>query len=713
MSKHTPRVLAIDAGGTLTDTFIVDERGEFVVGKAQTTPDDEAQGFLASSKDALDEWCLPLDRAFPQLRAGTYSGTSMLNRLLERKGARVGVIVTAGMEDYLKLERSCQTYLGYSYSDRLHVVTHRHNEPLVPSELIRGVRGRIDVFGDVAIPAYEDEIRAAVDYLLVEKEVEALCVNLLHSYKNPLHERLVERIALGVTKERGKEVPIFLSSDLYPIRRDFPRLNNLLIEAYAAEPSRAQLRSVAKSIRTLGAPFELRIMASHGGTISIEARELARTLISGPIGGVIGAKSLADQLGFKYVACTDIGGTSFDVALITAGEYQIKPNPDIGHFLLNLPMVEIDSVGAGTGSYVRLNPSSRRIEIGPDSAGYRIGVCNRASGITTPTITDCSVVLGLLNPDYFLGGQVQLDKEAAYSAIAKQIAGPLGLDAHEAAAGVLELFEDSLRNMVSGLIFGKGYSPPTYALLCYGGGGPVHVCGYSEGLEFDDILIPAWAAGFSAFGCACADYEYRFDQTVDVQLSPTMAEEEKSAQAVRLNESWKALRQKVLAEFARSNVAESQIHFSFGVRVQYAGQLNDLEIWCPFEEVSSPEDLDVIVEIFEELYGKVYARAAKSPELGYTFTTAIGSGSTDVEKPLLPNDGFAGPIPPRAAHKGSRSIYSTGEWQEADIWAMESLLPGNCIKAPAVIESPATTLVVTPGHQVTLDEHRIFHLRRA
>src|SRR5215207_11307505 len=224
-----PRVLAIDAGGTMTDTFVVDRAGEFVVGKAQTTPADESVGFMASTRDALAYWDLEPAGALPQMASGIYSGTAMINRLLERKGRRVGLIVTAGMEDALRLERGIQTYLGYAYSDRLHVATHHHNEPLVPRGQVRGVRERIDMFGEPAIPLYEDEARTAVEELR-DAGVEGIVVCLLYGYRNSEHEDRIKEIA----SEIAPGIPIYLASELYPMRRDFPRLNSTVIEAYAA-----------------------------------------------------------------------------------------------------------------------------------------------------------------------------------------------------------------------------------------------------------------------------------------------------------------------------------------------------------------------------------------------------------------------------------------------------------------------------------------------
>ena len=706
-TSREPRVLSIDAGGTMTDTFLVDRNGEFVVGKAQTTPEDEAVGFMASVSDAVGYWRLPMEQALSGVVSGIYSGTAMLNRLLERKGRRVGVIVTAGMEDALRLERGIQTYLGYPYSDRLHVATHHHNEPLVPRARVKGVRERIDGFGQPAIPLYEDEARRAIEELR-DDGVEGIVVNLLYSYRNSEHE---ERI-----RELGQEIapglPMFLSSELYPMRRDFPRLNSTLIEAYAAEPSREQLARVRDSAIRAGAHFDLRIMAAHGGTISIEARELARTLISGPIGGVIGARHLGERmheaLG-RNIVCTDIGGTSFDIALITDGEFQIKQTPDVGRFMLNLPLVQVDSIGAGTGSFVRLDPNSRRPELGPDSAGAKIGVSFAAGGLETPSVTDLDLVLGRINPDYFLGGEVKLDRERAHAAVEEQIARPLGLGVEEAAAGIVELFEETLKYQAVAQVLGKGYSPVDYSLLCYGGGGPLHVAGYTSGVLYRDVLVPAWAAGFSAFGCACGDFEYRNDMTIDLPLGADADDDEKAGLAVFVDGGWQMLRERVIAEFAKSGIDAGQIRFGHHVRMQYYGQLNDLEISSQRDEISEAAHVDELIHGFEEAYGKLYARSARSPELGYLFTNVIVTGAVAVEKPELPDEEEVDGAP---EPKASREVWWSGGWTETPIYEQSSVAAGNRIDGPAVIESPADTFAVPPDRSVRLDRRRIFHLER-
>jgi acetone carboxylase, beta subunit len=705
---RNPRVLAIDAGGTMTDTFIVDDAGSFVVGKAQTTPDDESTGFMDSARDALEQWDSSPEDAFGRIASGIYSGTAMLNRLLQRQGLRVGAIVSYGQEDYLELERGIQTFLGYSYADRLHIATHHHNEPIVPRERMKGVRGRIDVFGEAVLPLREEDAREAAAELL-DAGVEGIVVSLLFSYRNAEHELRVAEILAEEKDRRGLngEVPVFLSSELYPMRRDLPRLNSTLLEAYAAEPSRGTLQRVRDQTKEAGAGFELRVMAAHGGTISIEAKELARTLVSGPIGGVVGGAALAGRLGERKVLCTDIGGTSFDIALITDNRFEITQTPDIARFVLNMPLVRIDSIGAGTGSFVRVNPNSGRPELGPDSAGARIGVCWPEGGLETVSITDLNLVLGRVNPNYFLGGDVVLDPERAEAEVRRQVGEPLGLDVPQAAAGVVELFEQTLRNEAVGRILGKGYSPADYALLCYGGGGPLHVAGYTEGVAYKDVLVPAWAAGFSAYGCACADFEYRYDHTIDYPIQPSQDEMERAGIAMMITGAWLGLQDRVAEEFAKSGVDRDAISFTHIVRMQYFGQLNDIEIVSPHPELEDETHLAELIDAFEEAYSKVYARSARSPELGYLVTHAIVTGRAEVEKPALPELEEVGGSP---EPKAERPVWWQNGFADTAIYELDEIRAGQTVDGPAIVESVATTFVIPPGRAARLDPQQIFHL---
>lgn len=704
------QVLGIDAGGTMTDTFFVDAHGDFVVGKAQSTPQNEAIGLIASSEEGLSHWDLTLDTALQHLQTGVYSGTAMLNRVVQRRGLKCGLIVNSGMEDYHRMGRAIQCYLGYAYEDRIHLNTHRYDPPLVPRQFTRGVVERTDMMGNVVIPLREETAREAARELIAA-DVEGIVVSLLHSYKNPDHERRVRDLVIEEIKKSGKNIPVFASADYYPVRKETHRTNTTILEGYAAEPSRQTLKKISDAFKEHGTKFDFRVMATHGGTISWKAKELARTIVSGPIGGVIGAKYLGETLGYKNIACSDIGGTSFDVALITQGELTIKNDPDMARLVLSLPLVAMDSVGAGAGSFVRLDPYTKAIKLGPDSAGYRVGVCWKDSGIDTVSVSDCHVVLGYLNPDNFLGGQIKLDRQRAYDAIKEQIADPLGLSVEEAAAGVIELLDADLRDYLRSMISGKGYSPGSFVCFSYGGAGPVHTYGYTEGLGFEDVIVPAWAAGFSAFGCAAADFEYRYDKSLDINLAQDAPANEMQSASQVLQTAWEELAENVLEEFKLNGYSPEQVTLQPGYRMQYRGQLNDLEIESPLQAASTAEDWLKLVDAFNDTYGRVYAASARSPELGYSVTGAIMRGSVPITKPKIPVEPLSDATPPPEACIGTRKFYRKKRWVDAALYQMESLLPGNRITGPAIIESDATTFVVPDGFETWLDGHRLFHLQ--
>jgi acetone carboxylase, beta subunit len=704
------QVMGIDAGGTMTDTFFVRADGQFVVGKAQSNPKDESQAIYDSSVDALAAWKREVDDVYPELVTCVYSGTAMLNRVVQRKGLEVGLIVNRGMEDFHSMGRAAQSYLGYALEDRIHLNTHRYDEPLVPLSRTRGVTERTDAQGRIVIPLREEEVRVATREL-VERGSKAIVISLLQSHKNERNELRARDLCRAELQTMGVDIPVFASVDYYPSRKESHRTNTTVLEAYAAEPSRKTLMKVSDRFKKHGARFDLRVMASHGGTIGWKAKELARTIVSGPIGGVIGSKFLGEKLGYENIACSDIGGTSFDMAMITKGSFAIQSDPDMARLVLSLPLVAMDSVGAGAGSFIRIDPYSRAIKLGPDSAGYRVGMCWPESGLDTVTVSDCHVVLGYLNPANFLGGAIKLDVERARKYLEEQIADPLGLSVEDAAAGVIELLDLNLREYMRATISAKGYNPTDFVCFSYGGAGPVHTYGYTEGLGFKDVVVPAWAAGFSAFGCACAEFEYRYDKSVDIAVAPDASDDVKVQACKTLADAWAELAAKVVEEFIINGFKPEDVLLRPGYRMQYMGQLNDLEINSPIHGAVGVEDWGKLVHAFDETYARVYASAASSPELGFGVTGAIMRGSVMTQKPILPEEPVTGSTPPRKAHIGKRPFYRHKKWEDADVWSMELLKAGNRVVGPAVIESPATTFVVPSGFETHVDTHRLFHLK--
>jgi len=320
-------------------------------------------------------------------------------------------------------------------------------------------------------------------------------------------------------------------------------------------------------------------------------------------------------------------------------------------------------------------------------------------------------VLGYLNPENFLGGAIKLDVQRARDHIKAQIADPLGLSVEDAAAGVIELLDLTLSEYLRANISAKGYNPADFTCFSYGGAGPVHTYGYTEGVGFKDVVVPAWAAGFSAFGCACADFEYRYDKSVDLGVAQHAPDTDKETACKSLQEAWSELAVKVIEEFVLNGYKPEDVLLIPGYKMQYMGQLNDLEIVSPVTSAATAADWDQIVEAFENTYGRVYASSARSPELGFSITGAILRGTVVTQKPVLPEDPDAGPTPPKDAYLGTRPFYRHKKWVDAALWKMEALKAGNHIVGPAIIESDATTFVVPDGFETTIDKHRLFHLK--
>ena len=298
-------------------------------------------------------------------------------------------------------------------------------------------------------------------------------------------------------------------------------------------------------------------------------------------------------------------------------------------------------------------------------------------GIDTVSVSDCHMVLGYLNPDNFLGGAIKLDRQRSIDAIKVQVADPLGLSVEDAAASVIELLDSSLRDYLRAMISGKGYNPSSFVCFSYGGAGPVHAYGYTEGLGFEDVIVPAWAAGFSAFGCAAADFEYCYDKSLDINLPDDAPEADRAAAAVTLQAAWEELTLNVLAEFELNGYNANQVTLQPGFRMQYRGQLNDLKIESPLKSVQTTADWDQLANAFNDTYGRVYAAAARSPELGFSVTGAIMRGSVPIQKPKIPKEEEGDETPPDDAFLGTRKFYRKRRWMDAKLYRMESLHPGN------------------------------------
>lgn len=712
MSERKPLVLGIDAGGTMTDTLLVDADGHFSVGKAATTPHDESEGFIESAVDAVGNWDIELRETFEQLSVVLYSGTGMLNTLLSRTGRRIGLIVTRGMEDAILMGRGLQTWTDYSYPDRLHAVTHQAPEPLIPRDRVFGVTERIDQFGNVVVPPYAHEAEQAAN-ALIEQGVEGICIVCMNSYVDDAHERGIADLVQNVLDKHGVDIPIHVSSSVRPVIREQSRLNSTAIEAYAAAAGREQLIGVEDATHEQGFRYGVQTVLSYGGLAGIRYPRLHETMISGPVGGILGAKYVGDMIGSDSVIVSDMGGTSFDIAAITRGTIPIENEPTLARFKLNLPTIAMESIGAGAGTIIKVDPLTKKVSLGPESAGSWPGPVAFDQGGTEPTVCDCDVIMGRLNPDYFLGGKVKLNVEKAKQVFKEKVADPLGVDIYEAAEGMANLLEMDAKDSMSQMISARAVDPHDYSLMAYGGSGPLHMAEYSRGFGFKSVLTFPFAAAFSAFGCTTADYLRRYSRSVQLTLPPDADADHRASVTDSLNGMWDRLRDTAVREMSDEGHDKSDVELQLFVMMRYTGQLEDVEVPLTISRVSADADLDYLVETFDDLYAAINRPVAQYREAGHTITELGLIAKVDKIKPTLKRLPLEGREPTSEAFKGTREMYYGGIWHDAKLWEMDLLRPGNRVDGPAVVEHPATTLVVPAGDHIWVDEWTIIHYEHA
>jgi acetone carboxylase beta subunit len=709
---RTPTLCYIDVGGTFTDAFIVDAGGGYVTGKSPSTPGDLARGFFGAIEAACAGWGIGVDDVLPSLRVLGYGSTAVLNAILTRSGRAPGLITTKGFEGILLMERGKQTWIDLDRAARLHPMTHRHNQPLVPRPLVHGVTGRVDSLGREVIPLYEDEVAAAAAALL-DAGVSSVVVCLLWSFLNPAHERRAAEIVAAVARERARDVRVIASVDVSPVIRELPRMNAAILEAYTGEIARDAFRTMQARLAERGFRGQLQIMQSAGGLAPAVRIKAVDTIQSGPVGGVIGGRYIGEIYGFNNLITTDVGGTSFDVGLVSGGFVNVNREPSVARMLLGIPMVEILSIGTGGGTVARIDPLTQRLEIGPQSAGAEPGPVCYGRGGTEPTVTDADLVLGYLDPGYFIGGRISLDPMAARQAIAGRIAGPLGMGVEEAAAGIRSIADANMRDAISGLIATRGFDLSDYHLLAFGGAGPSHVAGYTEGLQLAGVMVFPFSAVFSAFGAASADYEHHYTRAVNIIVPPYPSDEVKAELGAKITQVWDGLRAQGLAQMESEGFDPDAVRFRPLAMIRYGRQLNDLIVPAPAVRLTTPAGWDALIAAFEHLYERIYAIAAKYPQAGYEMLEVGMVAYTEKIRPKLRAEPLGPASPPAAAAKPGRPAWFAGGWQDTAVFELARLSPGNELAGPVIVEDPTTTLVVPPGRRLRLDEYRTIWMEAA
>ena len=709
-------ILALDAGGTMTDTVLVLPDGSFKVGKSLTNRNNEVASYLESVDDAAKIIGSSSSEVHKKAAVSIYAGTGMLNTLLTGTGRKAGLLVTKGFEDITTIEGGL-TYLGQSQQEMLHNQLHEHTVPMIDPMNVCGVLERTCggsaymekhiAAGKILIPLYEPHVVEGTNKLL-DAGVEVIGILFTNCYINPAHELRAKEIAEKTIADRGiTNVPVVTSYETAPVMKENNRVKSLLLQCTAAEHARLSLKAVEEGAQNDGYDGQLLTLLSYGGAVNISYPRLYETVISGPIGGMMGGQILSKKLGLDKVLCCDMGGTSFDVGLILDQQMPIRKDPEFAKHRLALPMVALDSVGSGAGSDVWLD-TYNRLHVGPGSAGSDVGICFRYDKLT---VTDVNVAMGYVDPEYFLGGKITLDREKAFKALEETIAKPLGIDVYEAGKGILEVVNTQMREAASTMVLAKGYNPAEFTILIYGGAGPVHMWGFTEGLDVADVITVPYAAAFSAFGAACSEYMHRYHKGFIASIHLDEAEAQKATIGQQMVDLYKQMEDTARKELAEEGADISNISFNYGMYARYIGQLESFDTPLDISTADEAKNVDYLLSLFEEMYTKIYPEGARFPEVGYAISELYIKAVIPKAMPVLKEHTLAGSTPKESAYVHSRKVNHKGEFHDFKVWQMSELEAGNIIFGPSIIRDPMTTLVIPPEKSIEIDQYMVLHYR--
>ena len=686
-------LVGIDIGGTFTDCAIVDRAGKLLTTKVPSTPADFSRGMM----DALDAGAQALgielesfcrDIAF--LSHGTTVGT---NTIIQKKGAKVGLITTRGHEDAIHIMRGSRGYGGRDIRKVVHFPETSKPVPIVPKRLIRGVSERVDCFGEVVVALNEEEAEAAVQDL-VSQGVEAIAICFLWSFRNPAHELKVKKLVAKIKPG----LFVTCSFEIAPKWGEYERVTATALNAYLGPVMSGYLGRINESVKGLGYRHGLQITQCGGGTVPVERAGDAPllTLDSGPVSGVTASMFLGAAMGEKNVITTDMGGTSFDVSIIHDGKpaYSFISNTDQYEYFL--PKVDLQAIGAGGGSLVRVKADTRTMTVGPDSAGAFPGPVCYGRGGTVPTVTDAQLVLGYLDPDNFAGGKMKLDKDSAAKAIG-ELGAQIGMKPVECAAGICRIVELQMADVIRKVTVEKGYDPRDFVLFAFGGAGPAHAGVFARELGVRKVVIPQRKAAstWCAFGAAAADVLHIFEHS-EIMGTPVPAK--------RINDNLEALQKNASQVMRDEGIAENRQRFEFSLDVRHKGQINEVEVLLPWDRLPpgyEPALRKLFVDRYQKLYGRGSALAGAQLEIVVCRLRARAL----TPRPKLVRSGKTARAIPKASVRKPRSIYwpDLGKFRTTPVYGGEDLRNGNQIKGPAIVETADTTVVVHPERTLRVD----------
>jgi N-methylhydantoinase A len=687
----------IDIGGTFTDLVLIDDAtGERAVGKVLTTPEDPSEAV----ENGLVELLEREDVAATQLKTIVHGTTLVTNALIERKGVKTALLTTEGFRDAVAI--------GTEHRYDMYDIFIEKPEPLVPRGLRYGVRERMLDDGSIALGLDEEQVRSIAAELR-EREVRAVAVSFLHGFRNPAHERRVAEILA----EETPEMVVSLSSEVSPEIREYERTSTTIANVYARPLVERYLRLLEERLRRLGFDGSLYIMLSNGGTASIEtARNFpVRLLESGPAAGALAAAFYGRATGFPEVLSFDMGGTTAKACLIEGGEpltssefevarvYRFKKGSGLP---VKTSVIEMIEIGAGGGSIARLGALGLP-KVGPESAGADPGPACYGRGGGEPTVTDADLILGYLDPDFFLGGKMRLDRGAALQALEEKVARPLGLDAIAAAWGIHQVVNENMANAARVHAIERGKDPRAYPLFAFGGAGPVHAYRVARTLGVPGFVAPLGAGATSAFGFLCAPLSFDLARSLFGRLD--------ELDWSGVNGALEEMKEEGSDLLRASGVADADVRVRRLCEVRYVGQGHEVTVELPDGELG-PEDTGQLTALHRKEYRRLYNREGPDVPLeAVTWRLEVAA-----PQPEIRLDGEKGdPRAPDEAQKGSREIYlpEDEDFRTVPVYDRYRLDPGAVFEGPAVIEERESTVILGPEGRAEIDAARNLIVRWA
>jgi N-methylhydantoinase A len=683
--------LGIDVGGTFTDFLLVDEEGNQNIFKSLSTPKDPSIGVVNGLNEIARFTNSTYEEFLGSIGIIVHGTTITTNAALTRTGAKTAFITTKGFRDILNMRRGLR--------DRQYDSRYDPPPPFVKRRDVFTVKERIDCDGNVVIPIDEEEIRAIIDEMRGNC-YEAVGVSMLFSYINAENEKKLGEML----RQAFPETYVSLSSEILPQVRVYERNSTVALNAYVGPILSKYLDRAETGMKESGFGGLLLIMQSNGGVMSPEmsSRFAVNTLLSGPAGGPVAGQFVSGIHGLNNIITVDMGGTSFDVCLIKDGQPTITTEGEIGGYRMALPTLYIETMGAGGGSIASVDAAGM-LQVGPQSAGADPGpVCYGKGGIE-PTVTDVDLTLGYLSADYFHGGALKLDKEAAVKAIEEGVAKKLGISMIEAAAGIYKMININMAMGVSMVSVSKGHNPRDFAMVVAGGAGPIHAAQIAKDQEIQLIIVPRGSSVFCASGMLMSDLKHDYVNTYTAEFDHLEKHRVKDICARLLNEA--------KATLGKEGIPEERIQANFTADIRYLGQFNEVNVDLPMASSGEirDEDIQYLEELFHKKHDALYGYSMPGAELSLINIRLQAIGET--EKPAF-KDSPRQPPNAAGALKNSRQVFFEDKFTETPVYDGLLLKHGNMVFGPAIVEEPTTTIVVPPDFDLTCDSYDNYILYR-